>query len=242
MDFHVKMAREIDQAESRGGYDLLFFGDSISENWRGTSGDRSNPGARAIHDVWNKQFGGYNADVMAIAGDQIAHLHWRMLNGEMPRAHAPNASVVLIGTNDLYAAGACGPGSPEESITDAADATGERLKALISLMREQMPGTHIILLALLPRSWVRAGEWPSALTKGNEIINDRMQGLALTDDHVHYLDCGGAYLLPEGKGLNGELMPLPDPEIVITAGEIKEQEERKWQAALEMMVAQGSGF
>ena len=40
-------------------------------------------------------------------GDQIGHLWWRLLNGQMPRAFMPKVAVVLIGTNDLFAEADC---------------------------------------------------------------------------------------------------------------------------------------
>ena len=36
-------------------------------------------------------------------GDQVGHLWWRMLNGQIPSKHHPKAVVMLIGTNDLTA-------------------------------------------------------------------------------------------------------------------------------------------
>lgn len=45
------------------------------------------------------------------AGDQTANLWWRLQNGEIFTKHAPQVSVVLIGTNDLGAA-SCGVGEP----------------------------------------------------------------------------------------------------------------------------------
>jgi len=37
------------------------------------------------------------------AGDQIGHMWWRMLNGQLPIRKHPKAVVILIGTNDLTA-------------------------------------------------------------------------------------------------------------------------------------------
>lgn len=37
------------------------------------------------------------------AGDQIGHMWWRMLNGQLPSRKHPKAVVILIGTNDLTA-------------------------------------------------------------------------------------------------------------------------------------------
>ncbi|KAK9829121.1 hypothetical protein WJX72_004014 [[Myrmecia] bisecta] len=198
------MAAEVQKAEAQQGFDLLFYGDSITEHWRGTSMGAPDSTGPSIHDMWNKYFGSYNADVMAIAADQIEHLHWRLLNGEMPTVHPPRAAVVLIGTNDFEAAGRCGAG--EQGMTAAADGVGDRLERVLGLMRERMPATHIIIMALLPRSYEQPGQWPSQYSKGMMIVNDRMEALASSDDQLHFIDCNAAYLLPDGS-MNVKLVP-----------------------------------
>lgn len=49
--------------------------------------------------------------VLRGAGDQAAHLQWRLEHGQLYRRHAPRLMVVMIGTNDLGAA-ACMGGAP----------------------------------------------------------------------------------------------------------------------------------
>lgn len=51
------------------GFELVFYGDSISEDWRGTSAGIPWPLASGTADVFYKHFGSkYNAEVLAIAG------------------------------------------------------------------------------------------------------------------------------------------------------------------------------
>ncbi len=51
------------------GFELIFYGDSISEDWRGTSGGIPWPIGSGTEDVFYKHFGSkYNAEVLAIAG------------------------------------------------------------------------------------------------------------------------------------------------------------------------------
>lgn len=49
--------------------------------------------------------------VNTAAGDQTAHLWWRLLHGAVFERHQPKLSIVLIGGNDLEAAASCGDGS-----------------------------------------------------------------------------------------------------------------------------------
>ena len=59
-------------------------------------------------------------DYICIAGDQIGHLWWRMLNGQLPRK-PPKVAVVLIGTNDLYAVSECTQESEIELVASVKD-------------------------------------------------------------------------------------------------------------------------
>ena len=51
------------------GFELIFYGDSISEDWRGTSGGLPWPIGAGTRDVFLKHFcAKYRAEVLAIAG------------------------------------------------------------------------------------------------------------------------------------------------------------------------------
>ena len=58
-----------------------------------------------------------------LAGDQVAHLMWRLQHGQLYVKHQPQVIVVMIGTNDLGAA-SCKGGEP--GIADAATGTAQR--------------------------------------------------------------------------------------------------------------------
>ena len=45
--------------------------------------------------------------LLAPAGDQSAHLQWRLLHGELLVQNPPRVAVLMIGTNDLGAAAEC---------------------------------------------------------------------------------------------------------------------------------------
>lgn len=42
-----------------------------------------------------------------MAGDQTAHLQWRLLHGQLLTGNPPKVAVLMIGTNDLGADAAC---------------------------------------------------------------------------------------------------------------------------------------
>ena len=53
------------------GFDLIFYGDSITEDWRGTSGGVPWPIGTGSDKVFQKHFAAkYRAEVLAIAGAQ----------------------------------------------------------------------------------------------------------------------------------------------------------------------------
>ena len=64
-----------------------------------------------------------HSPVSMFAGDQVAHLMWRLLHGQLYMKHQPQVIVVMIGTNDLGAA-SCKGGEP--GIADAAAGTAQR--------------------------------------------------------------------------------------------------------------------
>src|SRR5580765_7148949 len=54
----------------KGGVDVLFQGDSISDGWR-------------KHVTWNKHFGPIKSANFGIGGDRTEHVLWRLENGEL---------------------------------------------------------------------------------------------------------------------------------------------------------------
>ena len=54
------------------GFELIFYGDSITEDWRGTSGGLPWPIGSGTADVFYKHFRSkYKAEVLAIAGRSL---------------------------------------------------------------------------------------------------------------------------------------------------------------------------
>ena len=52
--------------------------------------------------VFEAYFGSrWRATALGMSGDTVANVAWRLQHGELPRARAPRAAVLLAGTNDL---------------------------------------------------------------------------------------------------------------------------------------------
>ena len=71
---------------------MIFYGDSITETWMGT--DLCGPCGRCqgVDAVFARHYSKFNASVMAVGGDQVAHLMWRLQNGEAPVKHKVGAA------------------------------------------------------------------------------------------------------------------------------------------------------
>ncbi|BDA46856.1 probable platelet-activating factor acetylhydrolase IB subunit gamma at N-terminal half [Coccomyxa sp. Obi] len=188
------------------GYELLFYGDSITETWRGTDMGRQCSRCQGVPEVFDEYFGSkYKAEVLAVGGDQAAHLMWRLQHGQLYMHSQPRLIVVMIGTNDLGAASCLGGAS---GIKKSAKGAAERTLGVLRFLREKNPDAHIIALAVLPRGWTDAWhvyDWPSMYKGGIDVINRALKDFAAQDDAVTYLDCSPA-LLPDGK-IHPELMP-----------------------------------
>jgi lysophospholipase L1-like esterase len=106
-----------------GGIDLLFIGDSITDNWRS-----------AGKTVWDKFFAPLKAANFGIGGDRTEHVLWRLRNGELDGIH-PRAVVLMIGTNN----------------PDPAEDVAQGVKAILAEIQSRLPGTRILLLGIFPR-------------------------------------------------------------------------------------------
>lgn len=113
--------------------DILFVGDSITENWR-----------KDGKDVWDANFANRNALDFGISGDQTQHVLWRLDNYPVQRLH-PKVAVVLIGTNNTH---------------NTAPEIAAGVKAVLTKLQTMYPGIRIILVSIMPNA--RANELMTA--------------------------------------------------------------------------------
>lgn len=156
---------------------LLFIGDSITEGWEG----------KGASNVWNKFYGQRKAVNLGIGGDRTQHVLWRMTNAPFGNMK-PKAAVVMIGTNNSNGEDNT-PGQIAEGVT-----------AIVKKLRERLPGTKILLLAIFPRG-ENFNPQRGKITQINQV-------LAKLDDgsNVHFLDIGPRFLNADGI-LPQEIMP-----------------------------------
>lgn len=165
----------------KGGYDIAFFGDSITEGM--------------LTPQVKKEFGP-NADHFGIGGDRTQHLLWRFQNGELDfPGNPPKLLVMLIGTNNLHS----WPSTVEGKITIPAyvgspdEEIFQGVEANIMEVQKKLPSTKILILGLLPRDENPKHEDRIRIKD----INSMLAGLA-NDKKVFYIDIGDKLLEKNG--------------------------------------------
>src|SRR5262249_38628661 len=131
-----------------GGIDLLFMGDSITDNWRSKGSN-----------VWAKFYGERHAANFGIGGDRTQHVLWRIENGELDGIE-PKVIVLMIGTNN--------------SKSDSPDQISAAIEKIVGEMRTKCPKSRILLLAIFPRQ--RAGDTPEQMETIHK-VNERIAKL-----------------------------------------------------------------
>lgn len=159
----------------KGGIDLLFLGDSITDGWRWDNGGSQ---------IWPRLYAPRHATNFGIGYDRIQNVLWRVENGELENIH-PKVVVLLIGTNN----------SGNEDNGQPRNLTPEIIEGVSNLVRQiqiRLPQTKILLLGLFPR-----GEKTDPIREQVKAVNT---GLAKLDDggKVKFLDLGDKFLAPDG--------------------------------------------
>src|SRR6266567_1559421 len=136
-------------AEAGEKAQILFIGDSITQGWEGEG-----------KEVWAKYYAHRNAVNLGIGGDRTQHVLWRLDNGNL-NGLKPKAAVLMIGTNNSN-----GEDNTVDQIADG-------VTAIVKKLREKLPQTRVLLLAIFPR-----GENPSPQRGKVLQVNQILQKLA----------------------------------------------------------------
>ncbi|MDX9972440.1 MAG: DUF1080 domain-containing protein [FCB group bacterium] len=158
----------------QGNVDLLMIGDSITHGWEG-----------AGKATWDKYYGDRNAVNIGYSGDQTQHVLWRFENGELDGI-SPKLAVLMIGTNNFMA--------------NTAEEIGEGIQAVVAKLRQKLPTTKVLILAIFPRE-EKPGETRDKLAKASEIASKAADG-----KDVFFLDIAPFFLAPDGT-LPKDIMP-----------------------------------
>jgi len=181
----VPRHKQFVEIAKKGGVDVLFLGDSITQGWEGK-------------EAWKKTFEPLKAANFGIGGDKTEHVLWRITEGKELEGISPKVAVLMIGTNNSSG------NTPAE--------IAEGIKTIVAELRKQKPAMKILLLGVFPRSGkggkdlkdpmkVAPGEFQIKIGQINEII-------AKFEDkqNVFYMDIGSKFLDKDGN-LPKEIMP-----------------------------------
>lgn len=157
-----------------GPVDLILMGDSINHGWDGEG-----------KEVFEKYYKNRNTVNMGFSGDRTEHVLWRLDNGEVDGIN-PKAVSLMIGTNNYLA--------------NTAEEIGAGIIAVVQKLREKLPETKVLILAIFPRE-EKPGDVRDKLAKASSIASEIADG-----DMIHYLDIGDAFLAEDGT-LTKEVMP-----------------------------------
>jgi beta-glucosidase len=121
----VRHAQLKEAASSSGGAELVFLGDSITDQW-----------AQAGKRVWRQRYEARGAINLGIGGDCTQHVLWRLQDGAL-EGLAPKVVVVMIGTNNAW--------------TDPADEIAAGVIAVVQEVQRRAPEAKVLLLGIFPR-------------------------------------------------------------------------------------------
>ncbi|MCE9606256.1 MAG: GDSL family lipase [Planctomycetia bacterium] len=150
-----------------GEVDVIFFGDSITQGWEGDG-----------KEVWAKYYGSRKAMNAGISGDRTQHVLWRIENGNI-KGITPKLAVLMIGTNNSGR-------NTSEQIADG-------IKAIVAKLREKLPQTKVLVLAVFPRGPDAASKLRIVNEKANAIVKSLDDGKS-----IFYLDIGPQFLSADG--------------------------------------------
>lgn len=155
--------------EKMGQVDLVFLGDSITHAW-------DNKGK----EVWKKYYEPRKALNIGFSGDRTEHVLWRLNNGAVDGIK-PKLVVLMIGTNNTG------------HRMDKAEDTALGIKTILETLKEKLPETKVLMLAIFPRG--AKPEDPKRVLNDN--INKIIKGYA-DNKNVYFQDINGKFLDKDG--------------------------------------------
>lgn len=171
-DWWQDLNKKFNVRAKQGDVDLLFLGDSITQGWND-------------NEIWQKYYGDRKAANFGIGGDQTQHVLWRIENGNLDGIK-PKVAVLMIGTNNAN--------------SNSAEEIADGIKAIVAKLRETLPETKVLLLAVFPR-----GAKPDAIREKLANVS-KLASAAADGQNVTFLDIGPNFVEPDGS-ISKEVMP-----------------------------------
>ncbi len=162
----------------KGGVDVLFLGDSITQGWEGNG-----------RKVWAENFQPLKAANFGIGGDQTGHVLWRITTGKELEGIDPRVAVLMIGTNNMG--------------RHSAEQIAGGVVSIVQELHRQKPKMKILVLGIFPRSPRATDKVRDKIKATNALI---AEGVAKVGKEVVYKDIGQKFLDKDGS-LDKAIMP-----------------------------------
>jgi lysophospholipase L1-like esterase len=162
---------------------LLFLGDSITQGWE-TAGK----------EVWDEYYAPGGAYNLGFSGDRTENVLWRLQHGQADGLD-PDLVILMIGTNNT--------GHRQ----DSPGCTAMGVRMILDELRERLPESDILLLAIFPREASPNG----SLRQLNEEINQRISGFA-DNRRIYFEDINHVFLDDRGILTEGVMPDMLHPE------------------------------
>lgn len=165
-DRHKAMNQRVSELGEKA--QVIFIGDSITQGWEG-----------AGKEVWARYYARRNAVNLGISGDRTQHVLWRLEHGNL-EGIKPKAAVMMIGTNNSNG----DDNTPDQIV--------EGVRAIVHVLREKVPDTKVLLLAIFPR-----GENFNAQRGKILQVNQVLRKLA-DNRSIYWIDFGYQFVNDDG--------------------------------------------
>jgi beta-glucosidase len=193
----VERAEMLKKRAQKGGFDIIFLGDSITHQWEWVCGEKvgtnkdGTPNLRKTGGkaVWDAKLAPLGAEPSGIGGDRTEHLLWRVENGLFEGKSDPKLVVMMIGTNNTGARK-----DPPADIAAGVD-------AIVKAIQKRKPAAKILILGIFPR-----GEKPTYPGRVNNDAANKLIAKLADEKTVFYKDIGGVFLTKDGI-LERDIMP-----------------------------------
>jgi lysophospholipase L1-like esterase len=172
----------------RGGVDILFLGDSITDGWHWDTGGRR---------IWEKTFAPRHAANFGIGYDRIQNVLWRVENGEL-EGISPKVVVLMIGTNNT---GNEDAGKPRNTTPEIIAG----ISNLVHRIEARLPQAKIILFGIFPRGPNKADPIRTQVQAVNVGISK------LANEKIKFIDIGDKFLEADGTLPRGMFPDLLHP-------------------------------
>lgn len=163
--------------------DVVFYGDSITEGWKGSS---------VFESLFTLEGGGkYKGVPLGISGDRTTDLLWRLQNGEMPQSLNPKVFWLLIGTNDMGGSW-CSP-----------EATFLGILRVVEEIRTKKEGTLIVMNSIMPRTFngkgymnkAKSTDDPPPLWNVIKNINAKLKEYSSQHENLVFFDVNDSFFV-----------------------------------------------